>query len=40
MSTSLGIPDPIYISKFNPIPVAQGRQVDDENILNNEAVPK
>lgn len=35
--TSLGIADPRNITKFNPIPVAQGRQADDESTLYNEA---
>lgn len=35
--TSLGMTDPRNITKFNPIPVLQGRQVDDESTLYNEA---
>ncbi len=35
--TSLGMTDPRNITKFNPIPVLQGREVDDESTLYNEA---
>jgi Pla-1/cef family extracellular lipase len=35
--TSLGMNDPRNITKFNPIPIVQGRQVDDETTLYNEA---
>jgi Pla-1/cef family extracellular lipase len=35
--TSLGMTDPRNITKFNPIPVLQGRQIDDESTLYNEA---
>jgi Pla-1/cef family extracellular lipase len=35
--TSLGMTDPRNITKFNPIPVLQGRQTDDENTLYNES---
>lgn len=34
---SLGMTDPRNITKFNPLPVAQGRQTDDETTLYNEA---
>lgn len=35
--TSLGMTDPRNITKFNPIPVSQGREADDESTLYNEA---
>ena len=35
--TSLGLTDPRNITKYNPIPVAQGRQNDDETTLYNES---
>jgi Pla-1/cef family extracellular lipase len=35
--SSLGMTDPRNITKFNPIPVLQGRQSDDANTLYNEA---
>jgi Pla-1/cef family extracellular lipase len=35
--SSLGMTDPRNITKFNPIPILQGRQVDDESTLYNEA---
>lgn len=35
--TSLGMTDPRNITKFNPIPALQGREIDDENTLYNEA---
>jgi Pla-1/cef family extracellular lipase len=35
--TSLGMTDPRNLTKFNPIPVSQGREMDDESTLYNEA---
>ena len=35
--SSLGMTDPRNITKFNSIPVLQGRQTDDENTLYNES---
>ena len=35
--TSLGMTDPRNITKFNPVPVIQGRQTDDASTLYNEA---
>lgn len=35
--TSIGIDDPRNVTKFSPIPVARGRNIDDPNTLYNEA---